>query len=123
MTMAGQPGAIIYTIGLFDEDDPDQNPHVLKQLAKTTGGEAFLPGSVKEVVPICKQIARDIRNQYTIVYIPTNSKQDGTYRHVQVKAGAQDRERLLVRTRDGYYAPLKSQPVPEAGANDHEIQK
>jgi VWFA-related protein len=123
MTMAGQPGAIIYTIGLFDENDPDQKPHVLKQLAKTTGGEAFLPGSVKEVVPICKRIARDIRNQYTIVYIPTNSKQDGTYRLIQVKAGTQDRERLMVRTRAGYYAPLKPQPVPATGANDHEIQK
>jgi Ca-activated chloride channel family protein len=122
MTMAGQPDAIIYTIGLFDEDDPDRNPHVLKQLAKATGGEAFLPGSVTDVVPICERIARDIRNQYTIVYVPTNRKQDGTYRVIQVKAGAQDRERLLVRTRAGYYAPLTPQPLPAAGATDHEVQ-
>jgi Ca-activated chloride channel homolog len=122
MTMAGQPDAIIYTIGLFDENDPDQNPHVLKQLAKATGGEAFLPESLKDVVPICERIARDIRNQYTIVYVPANSKQDGTYRLIQVKAGAQDRERLLVRTRAGYYAPLTPQPLPAAGAIDHEVQ-
>ena len=122
MAMAGQPDAIIYTIGLFDEDDPDRNPRVLKQLAKATGGEAFLPGSSEDVVPICERIARDIRNQYTIVYVPTNRKQDGTYRVIQVKAGAQDRERLLVRTRAGYYAPLKPQPLSEAGATDHEVQ-
>jgi Ca-activated chloride channel family protein len=122
MTMAGQPDAIIYTIGLFDENDPDQNPHVLKQLAKATGGEAFLPESLKDVVPICERIARDIRNQYTIVYVPANSKQDGTYRLIQVKAGAQDREHLLVRTRAGYYAPLTPQPLPVAGAIDHEVQ-
>ena len=122
LAMAGQPDAIIYTVGLFDEDDPDQNPHALKQLAKATGGEAFLPGSVRDVVPICERIARDIRNQYTIVYVPTNRKQDGTYRVVQVKAAAQNRERLLVRTRAGYNAPLKPQPLPVAGATDHEIQ-
>lgn len=122
MTMAGQPDAIIYTIGLFDENDPDQNPHVLKQIAKATGGEAFLPGSVKDVVPICERIARDIRNQYTVVYVPTNPKRDGTYRLIQVKAGAQDRQHLLVRTRAGYYAPLTPQPLPAAEIIDHEVQ-
>jgi len=34
MAMAGQPDAIIYTIGLFDPHDPDRNPRALKQLAK-----------------------------------------------------------------------------------------
>jgi VWFA-related protein len=120
MAMAGQSDAIIYTIGLFDEDDPDQNPGALRQLAKATGGEAFLPGSVKDVVPICERIARDIRNQYTIAYIPANGKQDGTYRVIQVKAGAPGRGRLVVRTRAGYYAPRNSQPLPPAGATYHE---
>ncbi|RPI22223.1 MAG: VWA domain-containing protein [Acidobacteria bacterium] len=122
MAMAGQPDAIIYTIGLFDPQDPDRNPRMLKQLAKATGGEAFLPESLADVTPICERIARDIRNQYTIVYVPTNGRQDGTYRVIQVKAGAKDRGRLLVRTRAGYYAPLKPPPLPAAGATDHEIQ-
>jgi Ca-activated chloride channel family protein len=114
MAMAGQSDAIIYTLGLFDEEDLDKNPRVLKHLSKATGGEAFLPGSVKEVVPICKRIARDIRSQYTIAYVPTNRKQDGTYRVIQVKAAAPGRERLSVRTRAGYYAPLHPRPVPAA---------
>jgi VWFA-related protein len=116
MAMAKQSDAIIYTLGLFEEEAPDRNPHVLKQLSEATGGEAFLPESVKEVVPICEQIARDIRNQYTIVYVPTNRKQDGAYRVIEVKAGAkQGRGRLRVRTRAGYYAPSKPQPLPAAG--------
>ncbi len=122
MAMAGQPDAIIYTIGLFDPYDPDRNPHMLKQLAKATGGEAFLPESLADVTPVCERIARDIRNQYTLVYVPTNGRQDGTYRVIQVKAGAKDRGRLLVRTRAGYYAPLKPPPLPAAGATDHEVQ-
>ena len=84
LSMAGQSDAIIYTIGIFDENDPDRNLRALKQLAKATGGEAFLPGSTKEVVPICKRIARDIRNQYSITYQSTNKKQDGSYRVIQV---------------------------------------
>jgi len=121
MAMAGQPDAIIYTIGLFDRQDPDRNPRVLKQFAKATGGEAFLPESLADVTPICERIAHDIRNQYTIVYAPTNGKQDGTYRVIQVKAGAKDRGRLLVRTRAGYYAPLKPPPLPAVGTTNHEV--
>ena len=114
MAMAEQSDAIIYTLGLFQQEDPDRNPRVLRRLARATGGEAFLPGSVKHVVPICERIARDIRNQYTIAYVPANRKQDGTYRVIQVKAGAPGRGRLLVRTRAGYYAPLAPQPLPAA---------
>jgi Ca-activated chloride channel family protein len=105
MALVGQPDAIIYTIGIFDDQDADRNPGVLKRLARDTGGEAFLPKSLTEIVPICEQIARDIRNQYTIAYVPTNRKRDGSYRVVQVKATALGRGRLSVRTRTGYFAP------------------
>lgn len=109
---AGQSSAIIYTIGIFDEADGDRNPGVLKQLAKDTGGETFLPDSSKDVVPICERIARDIRNQYTLGYVPTNRKRDGTYRGIQVKAIAPGHGRLSVRTRTGYFAP-PAVPIPD----------
>ena len=112
MTMAGQSDAIIYAVGVFEENDPDRNPGVLRQLARATGGEAFLPRLLQDVIPICQQIARDIRNQYTVAYAPTNRKQDGTYRAIQVKAEGPGRERLTVRTRAGYYAPMEPQPGP-----------
>jgi VWFA-related protein len=103
--LAGQPDVIIYTIGIFDDQDADRNPAVLKRLAKDTGGQAFLPRSLKEIAPICEQIAHDIRNQYTLAYVPTNRNRDGGYRVIQVKASAVGRGRLLVRTRTGYFAP------------------
>jgi VWFA-related protein len=114
LPMAQQDGAIVYTIGLFDEENDDRNPRVLGQLAKETGGEVFLPRSIKEAVPICKRIAGDIRNQYTIAYVPANRKQDGTYRIITVKASAPHLGRLSVRTRTGYRAPLDSPPSPAA---------
>jgi len=116
MTMAKQSDAIIYTLGLFEEGDPDGNPRVLKRLAAATGGEAFLPESLKELIPICKQIAEDIRNQYTIVYTPANRNQNGAYRSIEVKAGAQQgRGGLRVRTRAGYFAPNRTQLLPALG--------
>jgi Ca-activated chloride channel homolog len=105
MALAGQPDVIIYTIGIFDDQDEDRNPGVLKRLAKNTGGEAFFPESLKDIAPICERIAHDIRNQYTIAYAPTNRNRDGSYRLVQVKASAPGHGRLLVRTRTGYFAP------------------
>ena len=115
LAIAGKSDAIIYTIGIFDENNPDRNLRALKQLAKATGGEEFLPAAAKDVIPICKRIAYDIRNQYTISYQPTNTKQDGSFRAIQVTAKARDGRRLFVRTRAGYYAPLKSQPLPMSG--------
>jgi len=119
MALVGQPGVIIYTIGIFDDQDADRNPGVLKRLAKETGGESFLPESLTDVTPICQRIARDIRNQYTIAYVPTNRKRDGTYRVIQVKANAAGRGPLLVRTRTGYFAP-STLPPPAAKDSAHE---
>jgi VWFA-related protein len=107
MALARRSDAIIYTIGIYDRDDPDRNPDSLKQLAKATGGAAYFPESVKNIVQICERIARDIRNQYTLTYVPTNVNYDGKYRVIQVKARAPDSGRLRVRARAGYYAPLK----------------
>jgi Ca-activated chloride channel family protein len=104
MTAAGQPDATIYTIGIFDEEDGDSKPHVLKQLASNTGGEAFFPESSKDVLPICKRIAHDIRNQYTLAYVPTNRKRDGTYRVVRLEAITTGNRRSSARTRTGYFA-------------------
>ncbi|HXN46019.1 MAG TPA: VWA domain-containing protein [Bryobacteraceae bacterium] len=102
MRLASQSSAVIYTVGLFDENDPDRNPGVLKRLARATGGEAFLPSEASEVVAICERIARDIRHQYTIGYVPLNLAHDGVYRAVRVVARAKGHDKLSVRTRAGY---------------------
>lgn len=117
MTAAGQSDAIIYTIGLFEQDDPDKNPGVLKRLARATGGEAFLPESAKDVVPVFERIALDIRNQYTITYAPANRAQDGTYRTIRVNAVAPGQGRINVRTRSGYYAPVRPPSTTGSGSS------
>ena len=101
---AGRSDAIIYTVGLFDDYDEDRNPRVLRRIARATGGETFLPVELDKVVPICRRIAEDIRNQYTIGYVPSNPKLDGTYRTILVTATDPRGGKFRVRTRAGYIA-------------------
>ena len=113
--MAKHSAAIIYAIGIFDEEDNDRNPNVLARFARETGGEAFFPESSKEIPAICEQIARDIRAQYTLTYVPVINSRYLSYRTISVKASAQGRGRLSVRTRTGYSVPA-SGPVSAAKA-------
>jgi Ca-activated chloride channel homolog len=106
LSTVNESNAVIYTMGIFDETDEDRNPHVLKQLSRASGGEAFFPTTLQEILPICEQIAHEIRSQYTITFVPTNRKQDGTYRTIDVKAHEPLRgTRLSVITRAGFSAP------------------
>jgi VWFA-related protein len=97
-----QSTALVYTIGVFEKDDPDGNPHVLKRLAQVTGGEAFFSGDREQLVAACERIARDIRHQYTIGYVPTAAARPGVYRSIRVVAAAPGHGKLSVRARAGY---------------------
>jgi len=113
---AEESNAAIYAIGVFSDDDRKNDKRmvrhskkVLTELAEATGGQAYFPDDLSDVTPICEQVAREIRNQYTIGYYPSNDQRDGTFRTVQVKVQAPgDLGKLLVRTRTGYYAPKSS---------------
>ena len=104
LKLAEQSSAVVYAIGIFDPDDEDKNPGVLERLARATGGEAFFPGQLDQVVAICGRIARDIRNQYTIGFAPTEAAQPGVYRAIRVTAGGKAYGKLSVRARSGYIA-------------------
>ena len=101
---AAHTRTIVYTVGLFDEHDADQNPGALKEIAKATGGEVFLPTGSGEIAPICERIAADIRHQYAIGYVPTDDMLDNTYRAVKVTVSGAHQGKLHVRTREGYIA-------------------
>lgn len=99
---AGQSTALIYAIGIFDEQDPDRNPEVLRKLARVTGGEAYFPRRIDEIASICGNIARDIRNQYTLGYLSGAPAKPGAWRTVKVTATS-PAGKLSVRARSGYF--------------------
>jgi VWFA-related protein len=102
LKLAEQSHAVLYTVGIFDDEDPDRNPKVLKNLADTTGGEVFFPRELPDVVRDCQQIARDIRHQYVLGYVSSNPAQSGGYRVIRVVAHSPGKGKLVVRTRAGY---------------------
>ncbi|WP_321475066.1 VWA domain-containing protein [uncultured Paludibaculum sp.] len=113
VNIAGQSNALVYTIGIYGEQDPDKNPGVLRQLARSTGGDAFFPQEMGEVVEICERIAREIRNQYTLGYISTNTEKNGTYRNIRVEARSKAYGKLSVRARTGYVARGAPKAAPQ----------
>jgi Ca-activated chloride channel homolog len=108
---AQRSDAVIYAIGVFGDDDLKQNRsgmrkarNALTELTTATGGLAFFPDSADDTAALCTQIARDIRNQYTLAYSPTNTANDGKFRSVQVDVTPpKGMGKLIVRTRTGYF--------------------
>lgn len=99
-------GPTIYTIGILGEEgkQPKRAKRALQALSEQTGGVAFFPKTVDEVDEISREVARDIRNQYTITYKPTNPQSNGGWRQIKVVARAPGYRDLEVRTRKGYFA-------------------
>lgn len=101
-------GPTIYTIGILgDEPGIKRAKRALQSLSDQTGGVAFFPKDLVEVDEISQEVARDIRNQYSLTYKPTNPRSNGGYRKVKVEARAPGYKDLQVRTRDGYFADEK----------------
>ncbi len=100
-----QSGVLIYSVGLLSEEEhreAKRAERALNALAEATGGEAFFPKDVSEVERIAHTVAHNIRNQYSIVYTPSNQTMDGTFRQIKVVVKAPGNP--TVRTRSGYYA-------------------
>jgi len=106
LARARESSAAIYTIGIYDADDVDKNPRVLKSLSETTGGERFLPKSPGELLDACSRIAREIRSGYTIGYVPP--AQDGTYHRIKLEIPPAAGRKLNARTRPGYFASTRT---------------
>ena len=102
---AEQTSTLIYAIGIFEPDDPDKNPVVLRNLAKSTGGEAYFPKHLAAVVEDCERVAQDLRRQYVIGYVSSRSSEPGVRRRILVKASMAGRGSLDVRARAGYVTP------------------
>jgi Ca-activated chloride channel homolog len=97
-------GPTVYAIGLLGEEKARRARKALQFIAEKTGGIAFFPKSLDEVDSITRNVAHDIRNQYTLGYKPTNPKSSGGYRTIRVDAKSKGYGKLTVRTKSGYYA-------------------
>lgn len=112
LALAQRSQAAIYSVGLVDADEDEENPDVLRRLSKNTGGVAFFPMSLESVTEISKRIAQDLREEYTLGFVPEKTDTKDSFRKIAVKVEAPGHGRVHVRTRPGYFRPeLKQDPA------------
>ena len=110
LKQARETQALIYSIALVGSDDGEENPGLLRRLCKDTGGIAYFPRAGESVANVSAEIARDLREQYTLGYVPQDLQRAEAFRKVEVKVTAQGRGKLRVRTRQGYSLEAEKEP-------------
>jgi len=78
-----------------------QGDNEMKTFAAMTGGRAYFPRFEGELPELFGDITRDIRNEYSLSYSPTNTKLDGTYRKLKVQVVAPDGGPLKIKDQKG----------------------
>ena len=73
----------------------------LRKMSSETGGHVFSVDRKHPLNEIFKEIQDELRNQYSIAYVPTNPTRDGSFRHIEIKVDNKD---YRVQARNGYYA-------------------
>lgn len=107
LALARSSRTVIYAIGLLSEYGREENPGVLRRLCQDTGGVAFFPKGAS-IEAVMTQIARDLRGQYMLGYVPPAKPDATAFRKVEVKVSAPGQGTLRVRSRAGYSAAARS---------------
>jgi len=102
----------IYVVGFVKELSADKgfitkSPQgkaraFLEKLAAETGGKAYFPSDASELNGIAREIASELRTQYSIGYLPSNDRKDGTYRNIKVSVeDGPNKQKRVALTRAG----------------------
>jgi Ca-activated chloride channel family protein len=104
LATAQASNAVIYTVALVDPLDTEADPGFLAQLSDLSGGQAFRPKNIDAVGNVLQRIALDIRNMYTLGYVPPNTgaTKKESLRRVSVDAVLPTGQKLKTRTRRAY---------------------
>ena len=101
--------------GLFRRSPSSRARRALRDMAEASGGKAYFPETLDEIEDVCRRIAADLRNHYTIGYNSTNETLDGAWREVEVEVNApRGFPRLDVSTKPGYRARGGDSAVPDS---------
>jgi Ca-activated chloride channel family protein len=114
MSMLRVSDVIVYSVGFLEHQPTfvkNEQKMRLQQMADVTGGEAFFPTNLKALDTVFGRIVSQVRAQYSLGFVSTDPRQDGTWRKIDIRLTAPHLQALRVRARKGYYAPLK-EPTP-----------
>ena len=101
ISMAQKAEVTIYTISTNRSGAEGRGDKVLRRLAEETGGHVFLPFEAGDLEASFQEIARELRSQYSLAYVSTNTSRDGTFRKIAIQPVDAN---LHVRAKNGYFA-------------------
>lgn len=102
LAMAQRAEAAIFAISTNRSGITEHGDKVLKEFSRQTGGRAFFPFEARDLAGAFQEIAKELRSQYSLGYISTNTAHDGTFRRIRIKPLQKG---LIVSARAGYFAP------------------
>jgi VWFA-related protein len=105
LEMALKSDVVIFAISTNMTRIESDGDKVLRYFTQQTGGRAFFPFKVEDLAQSFEIIAEEVRHQYTILYRPEPLVADGLFHQVEVRV--KGHKELIVRARNGYYAPKK----------------
>jgi VWFA-related protein len=97
--------------GPFGNIDFLQADNQLRSLSEATGGQAFYPRFPSEYTDIYDNISKQLRNQYSLGFVPRDLKHDGKFHKLKIEVPDLDlnkdgkKDGLKARHKKGYYAP------------------
>lgn len=100
----------LYVIGYLEQypsTSRNEQRMQLQRMALATGGQAFFPMSLKDLDKVYDGIQREIAARYSLGYVSSNTRADGTWRKVEVRLKRPELKSPKVRTRPGYFAPFR----------------
>lgn len=110
MTLIRASDATIYAVGFLDHQRGSVRTEQrlrLNQIASESGGQAFFPFSMKQIDEAYDKVLSQIRAQYSLGYVSTNTAADGEWRKVEIRVRRPDLEDVRLQARKGYFAPYR----------------
>jgi len=103
--------------GFISKSPQGKAKSFLERLASETGGKAYFPNNTAELAGLAKEISSELRLQYSIGYIPSNDRKDGTFRNIKVMVddGPGKQKRIAI-TKAGRVAENEAVPAPAKAA-------
>ena len=99
----------VYPVGLLSQSGGQKAEDSLIRIAEASGGRAYFPLTVDEARADMERVARDLREQYTLGYFPTNPSRNGAWRSIRIEVvpppGLPATAKLNANYRHGYYGP------------------
>jgi Ca-activated chloride channel family protein len=100
----------IYALGYLEHQSSsarNEQRMLLQRFTEMTGGQAFFPSSLKEVDKFYSAIHKEVSARYSLGYTSTDTRSDGKWRQVKVRIKRPDLKGVKIRTRAGYFAPMR----------------